>query len=236
MRWISTKRAGLWFARIARWTSRKDRRFTCFCAYGGTTGALLRYAGNLCGVSRETNGGYGYRSSFELTPVGGFELATPSPEEENGPLVAYEDGSDLIDLPASEDCYQTTMSSWNRRPTVEMRLHDEESGFSPSSVHMPCIKKGQLIHRFDMLRQNVLCVWAIALSASEQVSRETMENNRVLRASTRAVACQRRKTCFAGVGRSRCRSWHFEQELVCGGETHCRDNGDAGSSRGVHHL
>ena len=96
MRWINTKRAGLWFPRIARWTSRKDRRFTCFCAYGGTTGALLRYAGNLCGVSRETNGGYGYRSSFELTPVGGFELATPSPEEENGPLVAYEDGSDLM--------------------------------------------------------------------------------------------------------------------------------------------
>lgn len=51
---------------------------------------------NLCGVSRETNGGYGYRSSFELTPAGGFELATPSPEEENGPLVAYEDGSDLM--------------------------------------------------------------------------------------------------------------------------------------------
>ncbi len=139
-------------------------------------------------------------------------------------------------LPASEDCYQTTMSSWNRRPTVEMRLHDEESGFSPSSVHMPSIKKGQLIHRFDVLRQSLLCVWAIALSTSEQVSRETMENNRVRRASTRAVACQRRKTCFAGVGRSRCRSWHLEQELVCGGETHCRDNGDAGSSRGVHHL
>ena len=72
-----------------------------------------------------------------------------------------------------------------------MRLHDEQSGFSPSSVHMPRIKKGQLIHRFDVLRQNVLCVWAIALSASEQVSRETMENNRVRRASTRAVACQR---------------------------------------------
>ena len=86
-----------------------------------------------------------------------------------------------------------------------MRLHDEESGFSPSSVHMPRIKKGQLIHRFDVLRQSLLCVWAIALSTSEQVSRETMENNRVQRASTRAVACQRRRTCFGGVGRSRCR-------------------------------
>jgi len=52
--------------------------------------------GNLCGVSRETNGGYGYRSSFGFAPAGGFELATPSPEEENGPLVAYEDGSDLM--------------------------------------------------------------------------------------------------------------------------------------------
>ena len=97
-----------------------------------------------------------------------------------------------------------------------MRLHDEESGFSPSSVHMPRIKKGQLIHRFDVLRQSLLCVWAIALSTSEQVSRETMENNRVQRASTRAVACQRRRTCFGGVGRSRCRSWHLGQELVCG--------------------
>ena len=55
-------------------------------------------------------------------------------------------------------------------------------------------------HRFDVLRRNALCAWAIPLSASEQVSRETMENNRVRRASTRAAACQRLRTCLGGVG------------------------------------
>ena len=42
--------------------------------------------GNLCGVSRETNGGYGYRSSFGFTPAGGFELATPSQKKRTVPL------------------------------------------------------------------------------------------------------------------------------------------------------